>query len=58
MAKLVPISNELEPRHLGSMRGKISTSDDFDQPLPPEVLARFLGGDQQFQRDGAPNIGR
>jgi prevent-host-death family protein len=43
VAKLVPIASNLEPRHLGSMPGKIWMADDFDAPLPPEVLADFLG---------------
>ena len=43
IAKLVPLSYDLEPRHLGSMRGKIWLADDFDQPLPPTVLAGFHG---------------
>ena len=44
VAKLVPIEVELVPRQLGSMRGKIWAADDFDQPLPLEVLASFKGG--------------
>jgi prevent-host-death family protein len=34
VAKLVPIASNLEPRNLGSMRGKIWMADDFDAPLP------------------------
>lgn len=41
VAKLVPIAGSREPRRLGSMRGKIWMSDDFDAPLPPDVLANF-----------------
>jgi prevent-host-death family protein len=43
VAKLVPIASDLETRHLGSMRGKIWMADDFDELLPPEVLAGFQG---------------
>jgi prevent-host-death family protein len=45
MAKLVPVASELEPRHLGSLRGKIWLADDFDAPLPEEVLASFQSGE-------------
>jgi prevent-host-death family protein len=43
IAKLVPVEREVEPRQLGALRGKIWMADDFDQPLPPEILARFHG---------------
>ena len=41
IAKLVPLASGLEPRQLGSLRGKIWLADDFDAPLPEEVLASF-----------------
>jgi prevent-host-death family protein len=43
IAKLVPIESDLGPRRLGSLRGKIWLADDFDAPLPPDVLAGFHG---------------
>jgi prevent-host-death family protein len=43
VAKLVPIESELKSRQLGTLRGKIWIADDFDQPLPPDVLASFNG---------------
>ena len=43
IVKLVPFSEDTQPRVPGSMRGKIEVADDFDAPLPPEVLARFVG---------------
>ena len=44
IAKLVPLASELEPRQLGSLRGKIWLADDFDAPLPEDVLASFQSG--------------
>lgn len=43
VAKLVPIAADFTPRKLGLMRGKIWMADDFDAPLPPEVLTGFEG---------------
>lgn len=46
IARLVPYETGTAPRReLGSMRGQIWMADDFDAPLPPEVLAEFLGSD-------------
>jgi prevent-host-death family protein len=45
IAKLVPLASGLEPRQLGSLRGKIWLADDFDAPLPEEVLASFQSGE-------------
>jgi prevent-host-death family protein len=41
VARLVPLDSG--PRDLGRMRGRIRIADDFDAPLPPEVLAGFTG---------------
>jgi prevent-host-death family protein len=41
VARLVPLDGR--PRDLGRMRGRIRVADDFDAPLPPEVLAGFTG---------------
>jgi prevent-host-death family protein len=45
VAKLVPFDRDLTPRPLDAMRGLIHVPDDFDAPLPPEVLASFYGDD-------------
>jgi prevent-host-death family protein len=50
LAKLVPYRDALGPRVLGSMRGQIWISDDFDDPLPPDLLAAFYGEDQDEDR--------
>jgi prevent-host-death family protein len=43
VAKLVPLARDLTPRRPGSMRGLIRMAEDFDAPLPPEILAGFTG---------------
>lgn len=39
VARLVPV--EWRPRVLGRDRGLFEVPDDFDAPLPPEVIAAF-----------------
>lgn len=41
IARLSPA--HARPRSPGRLAGKIRLGDDFDDPLPPEVLARFRG---------------
>jgi len=43
VARLVPIEPKIARRELGIDRGKIWIADDFDAPLPDDVLAGFLG---------------
>ena len=43
MARLVPIARSSSPKRLGSLRGKVHVPDDFNAPLPPEVLDTFEG---------------
>jgi prevent-host-death family protein len=43
VARLVPIGPVTRPKTLGLLRGRITVPDDFDAPLPPEVLADFEG---------------
>lgn len=43
VAKLTRMDDDLPPRPLGTMRGQIHVPADFDDPLPPEVLALFTG---------------
>ena len=43
-AKLVPASaNSLPAKRIGILVGKLVVPDDFDAPLPPEVLDSFEG---------------
>lgn len=44
VARLVPLSRDSTPRRPGSMSGSMIVPDDFNDPLSPEVLARFHEG--------------
>jgi prevent-host-death family protein len=39
VAKLVPLKERRKHRKKGRLEGKIWIADDFDEPLPEEVLA-------------------
>lgn len=43
VAKLVPISSKKPKRPLGVLKGKIKIADDFDAPLPNDILNSFEG---------------
>ena len=43
VARLVPVSAEVTQRKLGYFRGRMSIPDDFDAPLPPDILDGFEG---------------
>ena len=43
-ARLVPLANRT-PRKPGGWEGKVWVADDFDEPLPPEILERLEGKD-------------
>jgi prevent-host-death family protein len=43
MARLVPFRPLREVRQLGWLRGKLDVPEDFDAPLPDEVIADFEG---------------
>lgn len=43
VARLVPIEPRSKKRKLGIDRGRIWIADDFDAPLPDDILAGFLG---------------
>lgn len=42
-ARLVPLESALPKRVPGLGKGKWKVADDFDAPLPPDVLDRFEG---------------
>jgi prevent-host-death family protein len=44
VARLVPVRPARARRKLGWLKGKLTVPDDFDAPLPDEVLADFEGG--------------
>ncbi|MBC7840805.1 MAG: type II toxin-antitoxin system Phd/YefM family antitoxin [Gemmatimonadaceae bacterium] len=41
VARLVPIAPNPTARVLGTEAGRLVVADDFDAPLPPELLASF-----------------
>ena len=41
VARLVPVAPPVTERVLGTEAGRIVVGDDFDAPLPPDVLASF-----------------
>jgi prevent-host-death family protein len=43
VARLVPVKDVSEERVLGFVREGLSVSDDFDAPLPAEVMRGFCG---------------
>ena len=45
VARLVPVRRSEGKRPLGLFKGEIWIADDFDGPLPPDILAGFLGDD-------------
>lgn len=43
LAKLVPFAKRSEPRQPGGWEGKVRIREDFDEPLPEDLLAAFEG---------------
>jgi prevent-host-death family protein len=43
VARLVPVEAKKGKRRLGSYEGKLTIPDDFDAPLPDEILDAFEG---------------
>jgi len=41
IARIVPISNKSRKRVLDSEKGRFEVPDDFDSPLPKEILNLF-----------------
>jgi len=44
VARLVPADKPAGPRTLGILHGKLKIPDDFDRPLPADVIASFEQG--------------
>ena len=44
VARLVPVVRKQDLRPLGFARGKGWVADDFDAPLPDDLLKQFHGG--------------
>ncbi|MFN8526515.1 MAG: type II toxin-antitoxin system Phd/YefM family antitoxin [Chloroflexota bacterium] len=47
MARLAPIDSSAPRRPFGQLKGKSWMADDFDAPLPPDLLALFYGESEE-----------
>jgi len=48
MARLVPIARRVRRREPGGWEGQVFIADDFDAPLPDEIVRAFEGrGDER-----------
>jgi prevent-host-death family protein len=45
VARLVAVEHKSKTRPLGFARGQVSVADDFDAPLPDDLLKEFYGGE-------------
>ena len=45
VARLVAVEKKEKVRPLGFARGQVWVADDFDAPLPDELLREFYGGE-------------
>ena len=53
LARLGPLPDKnLEPRKGGFLKGKIWIAEDFDDPLPNDLLDLFEGKNDLFPGDG------
>ena len=43
LVRMMPYSNETEVRHGGQFKGLIEVNDDFNDPLPEDILKLFHG---------------
>lgn len=43
VARLGPLRQRSAPRQPGGWQGRVYISEDFDEPLPPEILSSFEG---------------
>ncbi len=41
VARLIPLTRPDEARPLGTEKGRMVVADDFDAPLPPDMLGAF-----------------
>jgi prevent-host-death family protein len=41
VARLAPIESERKIRRFGGLKGRLRLADDFDAPLPDDIIAEF-----------------
>jgi len=56
IAKLVPVQAEAVNRPLGLYKGEIWMADDFDGPLPDDILAAFYGDEPELGTEKKPAV--
>lgn len=44
LVRLVAMTSQEAPMRIGMLKGKIWVSDNFDDPLPEDILRLFEGG--------------
>lgn len=57
LAKLVALTAVKDPRVFGGMEGQIRMADDFDAPLPDDLLRRFEGEESDGPAAGHERAG-
>ena len=50
MARLIPIRPKESSRLFGMFRGKFAVPEDFDAPLPDELLDAFDGREKRIRK--------
>jgi len=43
LARLIPLGKRTAPRPFGLLAGQVRIGDDFDEPLPEDIMAAFRG---------------
>ena len=46
LVKLIPYQEDKQPRTPGGWEGKVVMSNDFDDELPADILAGFMGEEE------------
>lgn len=46
LIRLTPYSENIEPRKGGQLKGMLVISDDFDEPLPDDILKSFYSEEE------------
>ena len=46
LVRLIPYQEDKQPRKPGGWEGKVVMSDDFDDELPADILAGFMGEEE------------
>ena len=58
VAKLIPLAPASTERPLGAMEGQFYIADDFDAPLPEDLLAMFYGEEPKRKKPERAKSGK